>query len=272
MVQGPPFSGVVLRNNGKFAFIKQDNGEADMFVMPNGCSGYGGQIPMEGEQVGFHVVIDEKSGRPRAEGVVPVGMRYTPPSYGGYGPAQYGGKGGKSGPYHQQANHSYEAVRPTQMPRQKRSNSEAAQETLFAYAWGQHLRKPLQTELDEVRVEMSVSEEDWHHRLIITNRHGELLLMPVEFDLIQDQFPLEVKLKAELPPVDYEANHFGEISSVSAKFGFIKQENGGEDMFVMPSACQAWGGKVPDVGTRVQFKVTVDERTRRTRATDVEPA
>merc|ERR1712007_85911 len=60
-------AGSIKQNNGNYAFIAQDNGEADMFAMPYQCSGFDGALPPVGARVVYNVGVDQKSGRPRAE-------------------------------------------------------------------------------------------------------------------------------------------------------------------------------------------------------------
>merc|ERR1712060_962869 len=64
--------GTISTANEKFAFIKQDNGEADMFVIPPACEAFGRELPPVGARVQYRVVVDSKTGRPRADRVQPA--------------------------------------------------------------------------------------------------------------------------------------------------------------------------------------------------------
>jgi len=307
---GPPAgagqanTGTFVKNNGKFGFIKQDNGEADMFVMPAGCEAYGRQLPPEGERVIFEMMIDNKTGRPRAENVQPhpsSGMGgppqhhqgYAPSIHGmaapqhhaGYGPASHGGgKGGKGGfgPYGPAAVPMYLPPLRHQNPAPTSAHT-SDKETLFAYAWAQHEKTPIHLVMDEECSRMGMSAEEWQSRLVITNRHGQVLRLPVEFDLISDQFPVEIGLRvgdraaqshrqhADQAPQGDGQIQTGAMAQSKGGFGFIKQDSGDADMFVMPAACKAFGGMFPPPGTRMTYVVVIDQKTGRPRAEEACP-
>jgi cold shock CspA family protein len=65
-------TGTVLLNKGQFGFIEQDNGDANMFCMPQCCRLFNNVIPDVGTKVQYKVVLDEKTGRTRADNVGPV--------------------------------------------------------------------------------------------------------------------------------------------------------------------------------------------------------
>lgn len=63
----------------------------------------------------------------------------------------------------------------------------------------------------------------------------------------------------------------GTIIKATGQFGFIQQDSGGENMFVIPSSCPSFGNQVPPIGTRVTYGIITDNRTGRPRADWVEP-
>jgi cold shock CspA family protein len=70
---GEVFLGTVKTVTEKFAFITQDADETtDMFCIPPSCEAFGRTLPPVGQRVSYTVVVDGRSGRPRAENVSPA--------------------------------------------------------------------------------------------------------------------------------------------------------------------------------------------------------
>merc|ERR1712032_774506 len=63
----------------------------------------------------------------------------------------------------------------------------------------------------------------------------------------------------------------GTMYQVKEKFGFIKQDSGEPDMFVIPQSCPYYDSQFPPVGTRVIYEVTTSQKSGRVIADDVQP-
>ena len=61
-----------LKSHGKYGFIKQASGDDMMFVRPKACVGFYGQFPEPGTGLSYSIVLDERTGHPRAEDVNPL--------------------------------------------------------------------------------------------------------------------------------------------------------------------------------------------------------
>jgi len=71
-VEEAPRTGMFIKDIGKCGFIKQDTGEADIFVMPLQCTGFGGAFPPIGTRVTYKIGLSPQKGLPCAENVFPL--------------------------------------------------------------------------------------------------------------------------------------------------------------------------------------------------------
>jgi cold shock CspA family protein len=75
--------------------------------------------------------------------------------------------------------------------------------------------------------------------------------------------------------VELDAILFGQTGVMQddkIKFGFIKPDDGGENMFVLPQHCQGFGEfSLPPLGTAVAYDVVLDDKTGLRRAENVRP-
>jgi cold shock CspA family protein len=242
-------TGTVLKNNGKFGFIQQDNGEPDMFVMPIACKAWGEEVPGEGTRVFYDVVQDVKTGRPRAESVEPMedsSKQGLAPSFGpvdphlgythhGYGAAHPGYQGYGGG---------YGAYQPA--PAYGRSQP-----------YGHGPAYPAGVDLRQAHMPAPVM----YGSPAVGNRAfaQPMVNMPVYGG------------SGGLRESGWNQAGTGTMATINGKFGFIKLDSGGPDMFVMPAACRAFGDALPAPGTRLQFQVVKDQKTGRPRAEEVSP-
>mmetsp|Transcript_78902 Transcript_78902/g.218291 ORF Transcript_78902/g.218291 Transcript_78902/m.218291 type:complete len:435 (+) Transcript_78902:43-1347(+) len=189
-MEGRKHSGTVVNIYGTFGFIRQDNGGADMFIMPASCAAFGGQLPAVGTRIRYAVVTDERTGRPRADGVEPAG---------GTSPALPPARGDQC--------------------------------TAMAVA-----RPPALSAAGAGRSPDAAPRPAPHHSV-----------------------------------GPWAGRRTGAVLKAGGGFGFIQQDCGEADMFVMPAGCAAFGSEIPPVGTRVSYVVVADAKTGRPRADAVQP-
>jgi cold shock CspA family protein len=97
----------------------------------------------------------------------------------------------------------------------------------------------------------------------------------------QQHAPSIPKPEKEIPPpgeqtmalAQFGGTTTGILKANNTNFGFIKQDSGEEDLFVMPFSCEGFGMVLPPVGTRLVFTIGMDKtRPGRVRAQNVAPA
>lgn len=311
MIGGGEITGTIGKDNGRFGFITLDGLEgSEMFVMPAACSVFGGVIPPIGTRVKFIVITDSKTGRPRAENVVPADSA-----------APAAPTDSMETLTDKELVDEALAVFQNLLSQQQQQDAEnAAGEVLKAAttAANMELANSGMTGMPGTH-RGTIKRNDGGFGSIEVDEGGEDIFLlpsgctgfgnsippvgtPVCFSLTTDRkkgLPLadnvspvrgpSVAPSSVLPsgparptartysvpqqqPINLAAStHGGTIRKDNGAFGFINQDNG-EDMFIMPAACAAFGGKIPPVGTYVRFDVVTDSKTGRPRAENVIPA
>merc|ERR1711971_125941 len=59
--------------------------------------------------------------------------------------------------------------------------------------------------------------------------------------------------------------------SANMKSGFIQQDNGDADLFVMPAQCIGWNGQLPELFARITYSIGLDKQKQSPMAIDVVP-
>lgn len=230
-------TGTMGKSGPQFGFINQDNGEGEMFVLPKSC---GGELPPVGTRVMFDIVQDQKTGRPRAENVMPEGGWNAPPMS-GMGGGMGGGLGG---------NMSTSSGTVTQVGPNYGFIQSDANEKVFVLPGscttltGEVGFPPLGTRVS--------------YTMVVDSKTGRPRAETVR--------PEAAGIAAAQGALD----HSGTIQQTGEKYGFILQDDG-QKMFVMPISCDVFGRVIPPEGTRVSYRVVIDRKTGRPRAEDVCP-
>jgi len=228
-------------NQGKFGFIEQDEGGDEMFVIPGSCTSFGNAIPPVGTEVEYEVVVDQKTGRPRAENV-------RPPE--GAEPAQ-----GAPG---------HEVLRPR--PPAGLAGSAGGAGTFIS---------------DQGKFGFIEQDSGGDNMFVMPKSFEGGVFPPIDtrvnYDVVLDSKTGRPRAEGVVPeqqsPWDPHQTYTGTVLERKStdNFGFIEQDSGGDNMFVLPKSCAAFGDLIPPAGTRVAYKVVQDSKTGRPRAEDVEP-
>jgi len=336
VIAGNRHYGSFERDRGSYGFIRQDSGEDDMFCMP---AAFGGAFPPAGTRVMYEVVLDPKTGRPRAEMVRTLAperaswrSRAPSPDVG----ARLGiAEPKRIGPRSHSANVLYSGTMDRGRSNYGFIKQDSSDEDMFVLPlqckdFGDCL-PPLGTRVvytvapdpktgrpsaQNVMLEAVPEDDLLSAMLAVTGTNNEevstddsLVLVdnihdnmdnvehdqedttaedvpkvPDDLDAAVDGF-LEATGAAEEEDEDiFEAmengsqetelvrdstEYAGTIDRLKGSYGFIQQDGGGPDMFVMPNSCVVFGGALPAIGTRVVYCVVTDPKTGRPRAENV---
>jgi len=298
------FSGSIIKNNGTFGFIQQDSGGENMFVMPHSCEFFGGVIPPLETHVVFEVVVDEKTGRPRAENVQPsdgvIGELAEPkhaPVRAAV-PATAPMATFRPPPAVEQQVRRIEA-QPAMIEAHTGTilklcgsygfiQQDSGEENMFIMPQGcMRIGGALPPVGTRVAYQVVVDSKTGRPRaddVMLLNEARRFAppqrAVPQRAPPVPKPSPRPAIMPMQqAPPQDVNGQlygagapgeeHSGEILTINGSFGFIQQDSGGDNMFVMPSSCMDFGNTIPPVGTRVVYTVVVDAKTGRPRAENV---
>lgn len=280
MAEGEEFIGTMAKVRcikGSFGFIQQDEGDIEMFVLPQCCPAFGNVLPAVGTRVVYTVVDDAKTGKPRAEDVRPApehdqlgGAIVTDPDddtrragtmnrgQGKFGfikqdhfpdkeddmfvmPASCQSFGGMLPPIGTRLTYEVVTDEKTGKPR-----AEAVEPEQKSMASSKRPASQIGDSADSAGFgDLSFSQRK---RPNLGKGSGQ------EF--------------ARQTPHRAGKRSSGTMARKQGSFGFIQQDNGDEDMFVMPVSCDDIGG-LPPIGTRLSYDIVNDSKTGRPRAENV---
>lgn len=254
-------TGSMAREKGSFGFIQQDSGE-EMFVMPLNCPGFGGMFPPMGARVMFKVVQDLKTGRPRAEDVQPENIAesleaelqataWMESQSGGRATGTFDREKGNFGFIKQDSGEDDMFVMPVQCEGFGGVFPPRGTPVSYQIVGDPKTGRP---RAEQVHPAMSVEEAAFSQAA-----PPDLSVSPALAYLMGGG--------SALGP----GEHAGTMDRVKGGFGFIKQDSGEDDMFVMPVQCTGFGSTFPPIGIRVVYSVSTDPKTGKPRAEDVRP-
>jgi cold shock CspA family protein len=258
--------GVLSHDKGSYGFITLltplEDGETSMFVMPAQCESFGGVFPPIGTEVAFEVVLDDKTGRRRAQNVRLSG---TFQNFLGTKGGKAQGKGGMPG-----------------KAAGKACGKAAGKAEPFGKGVpGKGLSKGDQKGVTTMR---GILTHDKGKFGFVTLEDGvtTLFAMPLNCSGFGGAFPAvgtEVMFevvpdsKTGKPRAENMRPRFtlGVMTHDKGQYGFITMQDG-STMFAMPLNCEAFGGAFPPIGTEVMFDTVADLKTGRPRAENIGPA
>jgi len=274
-------AGTFDRERGNYGFIKQDNGEDDMFVMPGACKACGERFPPKGTRVTYNVVADPRSGKVKGEDLQIEGGVLGGMSPSAMALVQSALAGVKKTGYQQvsapvQQNPGQYAT--GKFDRERTSfgfiKQDSGQDDMFVLpgcceAFG-GVFPPIGT-----HVMYSINHDTRNGKPIAENvqpQSGAVGAM----SLIQAANQAAYNFNAAPLSTSASASADGPVFSGKfdrerGSFGFIKQDNGQDDMFVLPGCCEAFGGVFPTIGTQLTYTVNYDTRNGKPIAENVSP-
>mmetsp|Transcript_65325 Transcript_65325/g.120364 ORF Transcript_65325/g.120364 Transcript_65325/m.120364 type:complete len:400 (-) Transcript_65325:215-1414(-) len=291
------FAGTMYTGAGTLGYIKQDMG-TEVLVTTAQCAGVGGQLPPVGTRLTFDVVLDPTMAMLRADNVQLEAAAATLPGYGAFVVGQpqaalvqsQTAAGSPAGGLASQLAHSLAAFMPAAPAATPAAAGLALQPAPAASALA--LQQPaLQPALQPAPAargfsaarKSGVFSQAKESFGFIKQDSGEpdMFVIPRECAAFGLAFPTPgTRVVFELTTSEKTGKAMaqncrpafaGTMSQIKNNYGFIKQDNGEPDMFVIPQGCPYFDTNLPPIGMRVVFELGVSERTGKPTANDVQP-
>lgn len=275
-----------------------------MFVLPICCQAFEGQIPAVGSRVCYDVGLDPRSGRPRAENVQPLPEDFVPtqPKPKGQEVAPPPHMLRPQQPPDLVASPQQDLNGVDQEPPSKKAKGPYNRDVPAA-AMPMRTGTMGRSDGNAGFIHQDLDQDDGEGDLLVMPVHcagfggqlpepGTRLKFTVGVDATKG-LPIAENVMPEssdspMSPAVAQAGDGGEgmggsqsqrlatnltgtVKASGDKFGFIAQDNGESDMFLLPQCCQDYDACLPPVGARVVYSVELDPKTRRPRAADVMP-
>mmetsp|Transcript_7306 Transcript_7306/g.18982 ORF Transcript_7306/g.18982 Transcript_7306/m.18982 type:complete len:573 (-) Transcript_7306:117-1835(-) len=301
------YTGTVLerKSTDNFGFIEQDSGGDKMFCLPRSCAAWDNEIPPAGTRVQYRLVLDSKTGRPRAEDVQPLDDEVMAEETAAERVAAAGHLpyGWDAGVVSDITNPKFAFITPDTggsnmflLPRScvgfdgviPPLHTRVIYRVVVDSKTGRPRAEEVQKEGSRVK---PVGKDPWKGGKGGKGGKDQEPGGPMLFGqklygppALMSQTSRAAAAAAAAPGRTHaaqaegpswagagEQEFAGSIARISGSFGFIDQDCGGENMFVLPKACEAFGKEIPPVGTRVLYTVIADVKTGRPRADKVRP-
>lgn len=278
------FAGTMSRGAGVLGYITQDIG-TEVMITAAQCASLGGALPPVGTRLTFDVVLDPTMGMLRAENVqlelaaVPQALpQAVPQALPQAMPQALSGLGGLvAQPQQQLAQQLMPSLDILSALTMNRTAGLASTVAAQPVAPAAHVYRNSAAR----RSGIFAQAKDAFGFIKQDSGEADMFVIPKACIAFGNCFPpigtrvlyeVGVSERTGRPTAEnVRPGSTGTMAQVKNNFGFIKQDSGEPDMFVIPQACPYFGTVFPPIGMRVTYEVATSDRTGRPRAEDVQP-
>lgn len=279
------FSGTIASNMGMMGYIKDDIGNDLLLVLSDQCVGFGGTVPPIGTRVAYDLVVD--TGMLKAENVQPDAAQANAATLEA-AQANFAALAGASPQLLQQLLLS--AGYPNALAQGSMTSSAPQYTTAVA---AQSAAPQLTTALvaqtaAKTRSYSADRRSGVFHKdkgpygfIGLDSGEPEMFVMPRQCTAYGGALPplgtrvvFEVSSSSKTGKIVAEnvrPGFSGTMAKIKGSYGFITQDSGEPEIFVMPQQCAHFGENFPPIGTRVVYEIGTSTKTGKAVAEDVQP-